>query len=136
MIGRDAELAALTEEFAATAETGPHITVVGGEAGIGKSRLLDEFRASVAESAVVVRGQCVEFGTVGLPYVPLAGVFRGLAAVSASQFFYLSCNAQTLSRDLLVLREFAPAYRVAAIKAFDMFPQTTHVETLVRLERS
>ena len=84
MIGRDAELAALTEAFAATAETGPHITVVGGEAGIGKSRLLDEFRAVVAESAVVVRGQCVEFGTVGLPYVPLAGVFRGLAAAFGS----------------------------------------------------
>jgi hypothetical protein len=29
---------------------------------------------------VVVTGQCVEFGTVGLPYVPLAGCFRGLAA--------------------------------------------------------
>ncbi|MEO8263590.1 MAG: AAA family ATPase [Pseudolysinimonas sp.] len=80
MIGRDAELAELTDAFEATAVTGPHITVIGGEAGIGKSRLLAEFRASLDETAVVVTGQCVEFGTVGLPYVPLAGVFRGLAA--------------------------------------------------------
>jgi DNA-binding CsgD family transcriptional regulator/tetratricopeptide (TPR) repeat protein len=80
MIGRDAELAELTDAFAETAVTGPHITVVGGEAGIGKSRLLDEFRASLGDTAVVVTGQCIEFGTVGLPYVPLAGVFRGLAA--------------------------------------------------------
>src|SRR5688572_33156768 len=80
MIGRDAELAELTADFAATIEGGPHITVVGGEAGIGKSRLLEEFRTSLGDSAVVVTGQCVEFGTVGLPYVPLAGVLRGLAA--------------------------------------------------------
>jgi predicted ATPase len=38
MIGRDAELAELTDAFAAPSVTGPHITVVGGEAGIGKSR--------------------------------------------------------------------------------------------------
>lgn len=80
MIGRDAELAELSDAFAATAETGPRIVVVGGEAGIGKSRLLDEFRASLGDDAVIVTGQCVEFGAVGLPYVPLAGVLRGLAA--------------------------------------------------------
>jgi DNA-binding CsgD family transcriptional regulator/tetratricopeptide (TPR) repeat protein len=80
MIGRDAELAELTEAFASTAEGDPRIVVVGGEAGIGKSRLLEEFRDSLGDSAVVVSGQSVEFGTVGLPYVPLAGVFRGLAA--------------------------------------------------------
>lgn len=62
-------------------------------------------------------------------------VIRGLAAAPASQLFYLSCNAQTLARDLLLLRA-APAWRIMAVRAFDMFPQTTHVETLVRLERS
>ena len=79
MIGRDAELAELTAAFEATAESGPHVAVVGGEAGIGKSRLLDEFRTALGHDAVVVSGQCVEFGSVGLPYVPLAGVLRGLA---------------------------------------------------------
>ena len=63
-------------------------------------------------------------------------VIRGLASAGASQLFYLSCNAQTLSRDLLLLREAAPAYQIVAVKAFDMFPQTTHLETLVRLERA
>jgi DNA-binding CsgD family transcriptional regulator/tetratricopeptide (TPR) repeat protein len=80
MIGRDAELAELTAAFEATATDGPRIVVVGGEAGIGKTRLLHEFRSTLADRAVAVTGQCVEFGTVGLPYVPLAGVFRGLAA--------------------------------------------------------
>ena len=63
-------------------------------------------------------------------------VVRAPAAASASQLFYLSCNATTLSRDLLLLSAAAPAWRIAGVTAFDMFPQTTHVETLLRLERS
>ncbi len=64
-------------------------------------------------------------------------VIRGLAAAGADQLFYLSCNAQTLIRDLMLLRAAAPpAYRIVAVQAFDMFPQTMHLETLVRLERA
>ncbi len=63
-------------------------------------------------------------------------VIRGLASTSASQLLYLSCNARTLSRDVLLLCATAPAWRIAGVTAFDMFPQTTHVETLLRLERS
>ena len=55
--------------------------MVAGEAGIGKSRLVDEFSREVAADpdVIVAIGQCVEFGTVGLPYVPIAGLIRGLA---------------------------------------------------------
>ena len=53
MIGRDAELAELTDAFAATEQAGPRIVVVGGEAGIGKSRLLDEFRASLGDLSLI-----------------------------------------------------------------------------------
>ena len=44
---------------------------------------------------------------------------------------YVSCNPATLARDLTRL----PGYRVAALRAFDMFPQTAHVETVCELER-
>ncbi len=93
MIGRAAELADLTDAFASTADAGPRIVVVGGEAGIGKSRLLDEFRAALDDSAVVVTGHCVEFGTVGLPYVPLAGIFRGLAAAFGDDAVFEAAGA-------------------------------------------
>ncbi|WP_080724830.1 23S rRNA (uracil(1939)-C(5))-methyltransferase RlmD [Prochlorococcus marinus] len=47
---------------------------------------------------------------------------------------YLSCNPATLARDLsLILREHK--YSIISITAFDFFPQTTHLETLVYLKR-
>ena len=42
---------------------------------------------------------------------------------------YVSCNPATLARDLARL----PAYRIASLVAFDMFPQTAHVETVCEL---
>ncbi|MEO5568652.1 MAG: hypothetical protein ABIR92_09175 [Gemmatimonadaceae bacterium] len=42
---------------------------------------------------------------------------------------YVSCNPATLSRDLARM----PAYRLASLKGFDMFPQTAHVETVCEL---
>ena len=43
---------------------------------------------------------------------------------------YISCDPATLARDLSRL----PAYRLTDVAAFDLFPQTAHVETVVVLE--
>ncbi len=45
---------------------------------------------------------------------------------------YISCNPATLARDLSRL----PSYRVESLHAFDMFPQTAHVETVCELRPS
>jgi 23S rRNA (uracil1939-C5)-methyltransferase len=42
---------------------------------------------------------------------------------------YVSCNPATLARDLSRL----PSYRIESSRAFDMFPQTAHVETVCEL---
>ena len=42
---------------------------------------------------------------------------------------YVSCNPATLARDIARL----PGYRIASLLAFDMFPQTAHVETVCEL---
>jgi 23S rRNA (uracil1939-C5)-methyltransferase len=42
---------------------------------------------------------------------------------------YISCNPATLARDIARL----PGYRIASVAAFDMFPQTAHVETVCEL---
>jgi 23S rRNA (uracil1939-C5)-methyltransferase len=46
---------------------------------------------------------------------------------------YLSCSAGTLARDLAVFE--ASGYAVSAIRPYDFFPNTHHVETLALLER-
>ncbi|MFL5522986.1 MAG: class I SAM-dependent RNA methyltransferase [Gemmatimonadaceae bacterium] len=43
---------------------------------------------------------------------------------------YVSCNPATLARDLSRL----PSYQIKSVRAFDMFPQTAHVETVCELE--
>lgn len=54
-----------------------------------------------------------------------------LEASATRAVVYVSCNPATLSRDLTRL----PSYRVAGVRAFDMFPQTAHVETVCELVR-
>ncbi len=56
---------------------------------------------------------------------------HGIVALRPSQISYVSCDPATLARDLKKL--VAAGYKLQSIKAFDMFPQTHHVETVVRL---
>ena len=58
---------------------------------------------------------------------------RGLLALGVPRLFYLSCDPATLARDLGKLC--SGGYRLARLQAFDMFPQTAHIETLVELAR-
>lgn len=51
------------------------------------------------------------------------------AAPRPRAVIYVSCNPATLARDLAQL----PAYAIASLVAFDMFPQTAHVETVCEL---
>ena len=63
-VGRQAELAQLGGALDAVRATGAGVTiVVRGDAGIGKSRLLDEFRAlAAAQGFAAVSGQVLDFG--------------------------------------------------------------------------
>ena len=58
-----------------------------------------------------------------------------ILAARPKRIAYLSCNVQSLIRDLQVFLASFPRYRIAQVAAFDMFPQTNHVETLVILDR-
>src|SRR6185312_3768205 len=80
MIGRDTEMAALMDSFADAGLSKPQAVVIGGEAGLGKTRLLREFLSSVSREALVITGQCVDLGSLATPYAPLTGVLRSLVA--------------------------------------------------------
>ena len=58
-------------------------------------------------------------------------VIRGILARHPRQISYVSCDPATLARDLKKL--LAAGYFLDSVAAFDMFPQTHHVETVVRL---
>jgi 23S rRNA (uracil1939-C5)-methyltransferase len=55
------------------------------------------------------------------------------AGLKAPQFTYVSCDPATLARDLRVLTQ--AGYRIGQVHLLDLFPQTFHIETVVRLER-
>jgi 23S rRNA (uracil1939-C5)-methyltransferase len=56
-----------------------------------------------------------------------------LNAIHAPEMIYVSCDPATLARDLRQLTQ--ERYRIEAVTLTDMFPQTFHIETVVRLRR-
>ncbi|HXS64415.1 MAG TPA: AAA family ATPase [Streptosporangiaceae bacterium] len=79
-IGRRDEIASLTALMNRTQAREPGFALVGGEAGVGKSRLVNEFatRAARASGFLVLTGQCAELGAEGLPLAPLVDALRTL----------------------------------------------------------
>ena len=62
-VGRDAEFAQLTEAYQAVRDGGSHFVLLSGESGVGKSRLVNEFRVqALVDGATVLRGQGVAEG--------------------------------------------------------------------------
>lgn len=79
LVGREADLAALRDALKRTRGAEPSAVLVGGEAGVGKTRLVEEFaRVAVDDGAHVLTGQSLELGEEGLPYAPFAGALREL----------------------------------------------------------
>ncbi len=58
-------------------------------------------------------------------------VTKMLLLAAPKRIFYVSCNPATQARDLKTLSE---KYTITAIQPVDMFPQTMHVENVVRLD--
>ncbi len=72
MVGREAELAHLYDVWAQVEDSGrARLTLIGGDAGMGKTTLVEAYIAGLGARAQIVRCQCVELGTDGLPYVPV-----------------------------------------------------------------
>ena len=58
---------------------------------------------------------------------------RGIVRLQPRHISYVSCDPATLARDLRALLD--ADYRIDSLRAFDMFPQTHHVETVVHLRK-
>ena len=82
-VGRGPEITVLASALRRAGEGRPQAVLIGGEAGVGKTRLLEEFlhqagEGADADSVVTTLGSCPEIGAEGLPYAPLATALRRL----------------------------------------------------------
>lgn len=104
-----------------------------------------DLRANAEKSVTVVRATTEQFLQKSLNLnpdlvvvdPPRAGMgektSKLLASLRVPRIAYLSCDPTTLARDLRLLLEFG--YSIQEVHLLDLFPQTFHIETLVRLGR-
>lgn len=59
-------------------------------------------------------------------------MLEAMLKIPMERIIYISCNPATLAKNLFVLKQ---VYEVTTIQAFDLFPQTPHVESVVLLTR-
>ncbi|MDH3189929.1 MAG: AAA family ATPase, partial [Acidimicrobiia bacterium] len=76
LVNRVEELDSLERHRLAAHAGQPRLVLLGGEAGIGKTRLLREFAGSIAGE--VLWGSCLPMTERGLPYVPFIEMLRSL----------------------------------------------------------
>ena len=75
-VGRTLELSVLTSRFETTKGGNGQVVGIVGDAGIGKSRLLHEFRQALrGESVTYLEGHCLSYGSE-VPYLPVLEVLR------------------------------------------------------------
>jgi len=120
-VGRRDQLA-LLDEAVRTAQTGePQFVVFGGDAGVGKTRLMEHFADRVEEAGVrVLRTACVELGSQGLPLAPVTAALRQLVGPGGAEAMaQLHPGGKALLR---LLPEFgSPAGVADRGRLFDLF---------------
>jgi class 3 adenylate cyclase len=80
-VGRAEELQILEAAGRRAADGEPAVVLVGGEAGVGKTRLITELTARcAAQGTRVLAGGCVPVGDGALPYAPIVEMLRALIA--------------------------------------------------------
>jgi class 3 adenylate cyclase/tetratricopeptide (TPR) repeat protein len=121
LVGRDHELELLENTFArAVRDRRAHLFTVYGEPGVGKTRMTNEFLASL-EGTTILTGRCLPYGE-SITYWPLAEMVKGSADIA---------DDDPLEVAIEKLRECCPAEAVA-----DLLGLATGVLKAVHGERS
>jgi len=127
---------------------GNHAAVADGEASLGLSRIPKEKCRFIAKPVEHVLRTASRRPATGYQLPPVDAVVLDpprdgcetsviddvFAAIAPASAVYVSCNPETLARDLK--RIAAHGYSVESIQPVDMFPHTPHVETVVVIRRS
>src|ERR1700761_5857438 len=111
LVGRAAEMATLQAAVETVRQGEPAAVLIGGEAGMGKTRLIGEFTAAARGAGVrVLTGACLELGADGLPYSPFTAMLRDLVRGAApDEVAALLSGSRRAARELArLLPELAP----------------------------
>jgi class 3 adenylate cyclase/predicted ATPase len=82
LLGRHIELQILVDLLGESAtQPSPRTMVVLGEAGVGKTRLVDEFAGVASHRALVLRGRCLSYGE-GITFWPIVEALRNAASIA------------------------------------------------------
>src|SRR5262249_47602917 len=82
LVGREHELTLVEQTFLASVdERDCRLVAILANAGVGKSRLVEELARRVEGNARIVRGRCLSYGE-GITFWPLVEIVRDLAGVS------------------------------------------------------
>ena len=85
LVGRERELAALRNAYEEVAcERACQLFTLLGSAGVGKSRLVAEFTASLEDDATILRGRCLPYGE-GITYWPIGEIVRSAAEIDETE---------------------------------------------------
>jgi DNA-binding CsgD family transcriptional regulator len=81
LVGRTAELSSLTDALESARAGRSSVVVLGGDAGVGKTRLLSELISiAAADNVLCLVGHCVDLGDTPPPYLPFTEAFTRLNA--------------------------------------------------------
>ncbi|MGO1971942.1 MAG: helix-turn-helix transcriptional regulator [Propionibacteriaceae bacterium] len=80
LIGRNADLARVTDALSSTTDRSGGAVILSGDAGVGKSRLLAALREHAeAQGWAVLLGHCLDFGDNAVPFLPFSELLGRLA---------------------------------------------------------
>ncbi len=81
LVGREREMVTVRNAFERVAsERSCQLFTLLGMAGVGKSRLVEEFAAGIATEATILRGRCLSYGE-GITYRPIGEIVRSAAGI-------------------------------------------------------
>jgi class 3 adenylate cyclase len=111
MVGRERPRRLLEDAFAEVRDQKVcHLFTILGPAGVGKSRLVNEFLTSLGDGTTVLRGRCLSYGE-GITYWPIGEIVRAILDLDASGADPAAAVAQIRA----VLGSHADADRIADV---------------------
>lgn len=99
------------------------------------------YLASAAETTDILSGlPSADMPNVVIVDPPRKGLdeetIKAMLKINPRKIIYVSCNPATLARDLEIITRTEPSYKLDKIQPFDMFPRTSHVETVVLISKT